>query len=479
MRLNIQKKVEEKFHEFSKQYLAEKIVDIIFNTINQWDKVAFYGGGKSLSEIEKISSFNDIQYVIDRKKIEDKRYCSLQDALKKEIDCIIILPWYSRSDIRYELYRCGYGGKVIDIYECLKNEGIYLAVPWYDYPDSDAENKSYCSGDYDVEFYLIDAFEIFQFKYLYQKLLENGIKAGFIAEPNEINISKDWFDFDTAVKILEENNYNYSVVCNPNSKYAITTQRCEMLDKYSGIKIRYAYGNNMNKKAMSNSEKVIWGFDYSLVAGEWRKKVLSKYVTTQKIICMGYPKYINYFKYGVNKNDVIKELNISAKKDILLYLPTWGEWSSIKHFSEKIGMLKNEYFVITKPHHCTARLDSEKGNRMMLEKCSDLVLDGNYDFTKAISIGDIFICDALSGSATETIYLKRDARALFINACADELLFPDVYDLAKVINNPDNLLSEITKGIEIPKTRNAKLEEIFGKIDDRAEKNAIRIFEEE
>lgn len=479
MRFNIQKKVEEKLHEFSKQYLAEKIENIIFDAINKWDKVAFYGGGKSLSELEKISSFDDIQYVIDRAEIEDKRYCSLQDALLKNLNCIIILPWYSRSDIRYELHQCGYEGTIIDIYECLKNEGIHLVVPWYDYSDSDAENKSYCLGDYDIEFYLVDAFEIFQFRYLYQKLLEKGIKTGFIAEPNEINISKDWFDFDTAMKILEENNYNYSIVCNPDAKYAITTQRCEMLDKYSGTKIWYAYGNPMNTKAFGNSEEAIWGFDYSLVVGEWSKKVLEKYANTTQIVCMGYPKYIDYFKYGVDKNSVLNELNIFTEKSILIYLPTWGEWSSIELFSEKIEVLKKDYFVITKPHHCTARLDSEKNNRKMLEKCSDLVLDGNYDFTKAITIGDVFICDAMSGCATETIYLKSDARALFVNACADDLLFPDVHDLAKVINAPDDLLPEFEKKIKIPRTRDTKLKEIFGEANDKALENVIRIFVEE
>lgn len=480
MRFDIQSIVEQEQNKFSKLYLGKKIINIVSDAIKQYCNVAFYGGGSSLQEIECFQYFHEIRYVIDKRKISDKRYISPQYILQMEIDCIIVLPWYSRSEIQYELYKLGYKGKIIDIYECLKENNIHLVKPWYRYP-YEIEEKEGCVIDdyYDVEFYLIDAFEIFQFKYLYRKLLEKGVKVRFIAEPNEINISQSWFDFDTAVKILEEEKYNYYVVCNPNAKYAITTQTCEMLDKYNNTKIRYAYGNNMNKKAMSNSEKVIWGFDYSLVAGIWRKKVLSKYVTTQQIVCMGYPKYIEYFQHGVDKNSVLKELGICTDKKILLYLPTWGEWSSIERFSKKIKLLRKGYFIVTKPHHCTARLDSELQNRVLLQECSDMVLDGNYDFTKAITLGDVFICDALSGAATETLYLRKDAKALFVNSCDSDLLFPDVYDLAKVISNPDELVNTFREKIEIPNTRKRKLEEIFGTENNVLPNEVINIFRRE
>lgn len=479
MKFDIQCIIDEKCNEFSKSYLAQKVINIISKTIVRWKNIAYYGGGKILSEIEQYKYFHEINYVIDKMKIEDERYISPEYILEKKIDCIIVLSWYSRSQIKYNLYKLGYEGEIIDIYECLKKDNIHLVEPWYNYQNQISQNISHKIVEYDVEFYLIDAFEIFQFKYLYQKLLENGIRAGFIAEPNRINMSNDWFDFDTAIKILEEEGYNYAIICNPNAKYAITTQTCEILDKYNNVKIRYSYGNNMNKKAMSNSEKVIWGFDYSLVAGIWRKNILSKYVTTQKIICMGYPKYIDYFKYGVDKNDVLRELNISTEKNILMYLPTWGEWSSIECFSEKIEYLRKDYYVITKPHHCTARLDSERGNWKRLKKCSDLVLDGNYDFTKAIALGDIFVCDALSGSATETVYLRKNAKVLFVNACDESLLFQDVYDLAKVISDPDELICELQGNIEIPEARCLKLEEIFGKENENLPNELINIFKED
>ena len=56
----------------------------------------------------------------------------------------------------------------------------------------------------EVEFYLIDAFEIFHYLPVYQELVRRGVKATFVAEPCSINTSGNWFDYNTAVKKLEK-----------------------------------------------------------------------------------------------------------------------------------------------------------------------------------------------------------------------------------------------------------------------------------
>ena len=53
-----------------------------------------------------------------------------------------------------------------------------------------------------VEFYLIDAFEIFHFLPLYYLFERRGIQVKFVAEPPESNTSGKWFDYDRAIVIL-------------------------------------------------------------------------------------------------------------------------------------------------------------------------------------------------------------------------------------------------------------------------------------
>ena len=53
-----------------------------------------------------------------------------------------------------------------------------------------------------IEFYLIDAFEIYHFLPIYNELLKQGIKTRIVAEPCKINTSGKWFDYNTAIRIL-------------------------------------------------------------------------------------------------------------------------------------------------------------------------------------------------------------------------------------------------------------------------------------
>lgn len=91
------------------------------------------------------------------------------------------------------------------------------------YKECETEIKS--DTNTDVEFYLVDAFEIFHFEPFYIELRKKNINAVFIAEPWETNTSGKWFDYDSAIKILDEKGYVYHKFVNVNCKCAITTQQ--------------------------------------------------------------------------------------------------------------------------------------------------------------------------------------------------------------------------------------------------------------
>ena len=84
----------------------------------------------------------------------------------------------------------------------------------------------------EVEFYLVDAFEIYHYLPIYYELIKRGVNAKIVSEPCSINIGGGYFDYNTAIKILEENNIDYSTECNPDTCVSITTQRSNILKKY-------------------------------------------------------------------------------------------------------------------------------------------------------------------------------------------------------------------------------------------------------
>ena len=166
-------------------------------------------------------------------------------------------------------------------------------------------------------------------------------------------------------------------------------------------------------------------------------------INKERIINVGYPKHYRYKYSTENKNQVVQELNINTDKQILVYLPTWDHDPSVEAYYDEIMKLREQYFIVTKPHHCTFRLKSQAERLKKLYELSDVVLDGNYDFEKAVCIADVLLCDATSGASTESKVLNPDAKLVLLSTKDDikECFYRQIEDFADVVvNNPNNLL---------------------------------------
>lgn len=395
-----------------------------------------------LKDIEKPYVSNDGDYI----------YFSLDSSLCIErnndrwIDKDIILP----------LQYIEYEGKMFLAPNRIKE---YLC---YEYKDMDGlpgdcgEAKhiyrdTYMRKNYiTVEFYLVDAFEIYHFIPLYTLLRKHGIYAIFICEPKEINTSGKWFDYNTAINILNEHELEYSETCNIDADIAFTTQYSSILRKYRrAVKVNMAYGCSLNKNAFWFDSKAIKGFDYKFVGGEFvKQKCLEKNILdSDHVLVTGFPKHYG-MKNRLISNNLLKSLEITTNKKILCYFPTWDEDSSILKFADSIEKMRDEYFIITKPHHCTFRLLEKKAELDMLYKISDVVLDGNYNFEEVAYAGDVRLCDAKSGAALESIFVNPDIPTIFLSVRQNikEYFYPEIYQVASaVVNNPVKLNEEVRK----------------------------------
>lgn len=309
------------------------------------------------------------------------------------------------------------------------------------------EDERKNATDTDVELYLVDAFEIFHFEPFYIELRKKNIDVVFVAEPWETNTSGKWFDYDAAVTILEEKKYVYHKSVNINCKCAITTQHKDILKKYTNAKkIQLVYGMGFLKKVQFQLNDFLKDpFDYYFVNGGYYKdKFLKSGGSNNNIIDVSYPKHINFFRKGYRKQELIQELEIHTEKPILLYYPTWDEYSSIRDFADKIGELRNDFFVVTKPHHCTYRLKSKRDDLNKLYQISDLVLDGNYDFAKTTVLADLAICDSKSASSTEIPFLNPNIKMVMIlvNTQKEDYDYP-LDNIYCVIDEPNDLKENV------------------------------------
>ena len=339
------------------------------------------------------------------------------------------------------------------------------------------------STEIDVEFYLMDAFEIYHFLPLYKMLNANNFNAKFVCEPCRINVAKDWFDYDTAKSILEERGLKYSENANSYAEIAFTTQRIAYLEKYLNFKINFQYGAGLNKTNFCSTKRATEGFDARFVYGDYTKEKVKAYINENNIYEIGIPKHDEFFENPPVQNDIKSELNIHTDKKILVYFPTWDEDSSVSVFYDELKKLKNEYFVVTKAHHCTYRLKEKESDLKVLREISDIVLEGNYSFSRAAVLADIALIDAKSGAACEVPYLNPNAHILYLSVRDNlqEYFWEDIFSFGYLINKKEDLLKSldsIADEDKFQKERNNKITYYLGLRDGKSTYRTLTALED-
>lgn len=318
------------------------------------------------------------------------------------------------------------------------NKSISIDIIKDDFDDSNLR----CDLSSLVEFYLIDSFEIFHFLPIYNYLINQGINAKFIAEPCEINVAGTWFDHKNAIKILNNYNIDFCEKCNPNAKFSFSTQKASFLSKYYNYKINLSYGVGFTKDNFSFSKDSTEGFDVKLIHGNFQKKIINKYNLKTQLVDVGFPKHKEYVPF--DKIQLKKELKIFTSKPVLVYFPTWDEYSSIEVYKDELFKLKNNFFIVSKSHHCTYRLNNKKVELDTLIKISDYVLPGNYSFEKAVCLGDLAICDAKSGALSEVAYLNPSIPIVGLCLETKKSDYLELLDsFCSTVTNPKDLLEKV------------------------------------
>lgn len=347
-------------------------------------------------------------------------------------------------------------------------------------PKSKSYIKSYTISDEKirVEFYLMDAFEIFHFKPIYEALKkDNRFEPIFVCEPQKINACGKWFDYETAKTTLKNLNLSYKENANPDVELAVSTQNIHTLYKYNKIRLNIQYGTGFNKSNFCNSKLSVEGYDYRFVYSDYTKNNLKKYINKNRMFNIGLPKQDKYFDNLPAK----KEYN--TDKPVLMYFPTWDEDSSVSMFYEELKKLKDKFFIITKAHHCTFRLKDKEEDLKKLYKISDIVLEGNSDFAQACIQSNIAIIDAKSGASTEVPYINPDMKILYLSPrkFLHNYFYKDIFKFGYIINNPEKLKKYVDKIYNFDKyteIRKNKISYYMNNFDGKATQRAIHAINE-
>lgn len=447
------------------------------------DKVSFRQYNQYLLDVKgKLDNVHGSvkeRYKIVRKELEtrkfwvehsDRIYFGLDDmeSFKRMfnedwIDENVLFPLIKRKFEGYEFWT-PYDEKKFLTYEYPDFENIPddIGIKTHNYWDE------YKINNYiNVEFYLVDAFEIQNLIPFYRLFRAAGIYAIFVAEPPAINVAGSWFDYDAAVKILKANCIEYKEKCNSRAQMAFTTQDVVNLSKYSKEtkRVNCSYGYGLIRNSYAFSERVVNGFDYTLCNGDYQKRILQKWCSGKtELITVGMPKY-----YGISlmeKSETLKKLEIKTNKDILLYFPTWDECCCVEHFYESFKKLRETFYIITKMHHVLERQAQSKNIRMMIKDFSDQIVESTYPLSDLAMIADLIVADAKSGASLEAIYINNTADAIFLSNATDvdSVYMEQIHDIAPVVTSEHEFVNAINKSDwEVFKLKRKKLiEDCYG-----------------
>ena len=132
-------------------------------------------------------------------------------------------------------------------------------------------------------------------------------------------------------------------------------------------------------------------YDAILCFSKYDADFLNVYAKTELI---GNLKYLNFKKKSFN-----------SAKPVLLYLPTYGNVSSIDLITAQLEKLKSKYYLITKLHHGTSSLKNETERIEKLKSISNECYNHTTELVKLLEKADVVLSDN-SGAIFETLYAK-------------------------------------------------------------------------
>ena len=253
-------------------------------------------------------------------------------------------------------------------------------------------------------------------------------------------MAKDTFKF------AKENDYNPKYLKEkPNKKYKILfTPILYSILPESEVNIKFNYG--MGKDWLHSSSDIY--FDYILCYGKRDAQFSEPFA---KVLEVGAIKF-----YKIKKKKL-------KDKPTVLYLPTYGEYSSIESLYKPLEKLQKKYNIIVKLHHGTTFLEPD---RVKLFENFDNVYDHKISMKKLFSEVDMVISDS-SGAiydsiATHTPVAIYDIKnyKLFNNKIesGEQVLFKN--NLVNKFSDADKLEEVIKKTLKDPK-KDEKLDRAF------------------
>lgn len=182
------------------------------------------------------------------------------------------------------------------------------------------------------------------------------------------------------VKMADDAKKHYKIILTPYADIVETDYKYLIRYQYSPVSAK------PNPVYLPESQRK---FHAILCQSTYEADILSVYAKTYIVSNL---KFINY------KNRTKK-----TTKKTLLYLPTYGDVSSIDELKLALELVKKTYKLVVKIHHGTSHLYDEEYRKKILQNLADEYYEADTPLVDLLSTADVVLSDN-SGSIFEAIY---------------------------------------------------------------------------
>lgn len=120
---------------------------------------------------------------------------------------------------------------------------------------------------------------------------------------------------------------------------------------------------------------------------------------------VGNPRFDEWHNHTFD-NTLPNSLKLNAKKQTILYAPTYGALSSLPHWAEQLGRLSHEYNIVTKLHHGTLHRPEETTSLALAQRYLKNRLDDPQHLLALIAQADYILTDS-SGFIFDAIHMNK------------------------------------------------------------------------
>ncbi|MEX5343940.1 CDP-glycerol glycerophosphotransferase family protein [Pseudomonas sp. I2] len=173
--------------------------------------------------------------------------------------------------------------------------------------------------------------------------------------------------------------------------------RIEAIEKSKIAMIQYGYAKEPHNYGPWRAFA-----DVCLTYGPYASERIDYFSPTTSV---GNPRYDDWHIDSFHQSAKLKHAGkLNPSRKTVLYLPTWGELSSVDKYVDAIYDLAENFNVLMKMHHNTELLESERKSKMDMGAICHF--GANDDLLELLSISDIVISD-YSGAIFDAIYCKK------------------------------------------------------------------------